>query len=62
MLTPTMTKFVNWCQETTKPIIADRVAEAMEELSNVTGLINNIHQKKQEIVDDKLNNTLLKDN
>jgi hypothetical protein len=62
MLTPTMTKFVNWCQETTKPIIADRVAEAMEELSNVTGLINNIHQKKQEIVDDILNNTLLKDN
>ena len=52
-----MTKFVNWCQETTKPIIADRVAEAIEELSNVTGLINNIHQKKQEIVDDILNNT-----
>ena len=54
-----MTKFFQWCQETTKPIIADRVAEAMEELSNVTGLIDNIHYKRQEIEDNILNNTLL---
>jgi hypothetical protein len=59
MLTPTTTKFFQWCQETTKPIIADRVAEAMEELSNVTGLIDNIHYKRQEIEDNILNNTLL---
>jgi hypothetical protein len=59
MLTPTMTKFNQWCQEMTKPIIADRVAEAIEELSNVTGLIDNIHDKKREIEDDILNNTLI---
>jgi hypothetical protein len=59
MLTPTMTKFVKWCQETSKPIIAHRVAEAMEGLSNVRGLIDDIHNKQQEIEDDILNNTLL---
>jgi hypothetical protein len=62
MLTPTMTKFVQWCQETTTPIIAHRVAEAMEELSNVRGLIDDIHNKKQEIEDDILNDTLLNNN
>ena len=62
MLTPTMTKFIKWCQETTKPIIADRVAEATAELSNVSGLIDNIHGKKQEIEDDILNNSLLTNN
>ena len=61
-LTPTMTKFFEWCQQTTRPIIADRVAEAMEVLSNVRGLIDNIHDKQQEIEDDILNNTLLKNN
>ena len=55
-----MTKFVKWCQETTKPIIADRITEATEELSSVRGLIYNIHHKQQEIEDDILNNTLLK--
>jgi hypothetical protein len=62
MLTPTMTKFFKWCQETTKDIVADRVAQAMEGLSSVRGLIDNIHHKKQEIEDDILNNTLLKNN
>ena len=38
MLTPTMTKFVQWRQETTKPIIADGLAETTQELSNVRGL------------------------
>jgi hypothetical protein len=61
-LTPTMTKFVEWCQEMTKPIIADRVAEAKEQLSDVGGLIDNIHDKKQEIEEEILNNTLLRDN
>ncbi|HJT48985.1 MAG TPA: hypothetical protein VJ729_12455 [Nitrososphaeraceae archaeon] len=36
--------------------------EATQELSNVTGLIDNIHSKQQETEDDILNNTLLKDN
>jgi hypothetical protein len=62
MLTPTMTKFVKWCQETTKPIIADRITQATQELSNVRGLIDDIHYKQQEIEDDILNNTLLNDN
>jgi hypothetical protein len=48
-LTPTMARFVKWCQETTRPIIADRVAEATEGLSSVSGLIDDIHYKKQEI-------------
>lgn len=61
-LTPTMTKFIRWCQETTKHIIANKVALATEELSNITGLIENIHHKKQEIEDDILNNTLLNNN
>ena len=59
MLTPTMTKFIKWCQETSKPIIAHRVAHTTEELSSVRGLIDNIHYKQQEIEDDILNNTLL---
>ena len=50
MLTPTMTKFVKWCQETTKPIIADRITEATEELSSVRGLIYNIHHKQQKFL------------
>jgi hypothetical protein len=62
MLTPTMSKFIKWCQQTTKPIIAHRVAEAKEQLSDVGGLIDNIHYKQQEIEDDILNNTLLTNN
>jgi hypothetical protein len=62
MLTPTMTKFIKWCQEMTKPIIADRIAEAMEGLSSVSGLIDNIPHKKQEIEGYILNNTLLINN
>ncbi|MFL6360383.1 MAG: hypothetical protein ACJ72V_13710 [Nitrososphaeraceae archaeon] len=58
-LTPTLARFVKWCQEKSKPIIANRVAEAMEGLSSVSGLIDDIHQKQQEIEDDILNNTLL---
>jgi hypothetical protein len=61
MQTPTMTKFIEWCQETTKPIIADRITEATQELSNVRGLIDDIYSKRQEIEDDILHNTLLTD-
>ena len=54
-----MARFVKRCQETTRPIIADKVAEAREGLSSVSGLIDDIHYKKQEIEDDILNNALL---
>jgi hypothetical protein len=60
MLTPTMTKFVKCCQEKAKPIIAHGVVEALEGLSSVRGSIDYIRYKKQEIEDDMLNNTLLK--
>jgi hypothetical protein len=59
MLTPTMTNFFEWCKEITRPIIADGLAQATQELSNVRGLIDNIHNKRQEIEDNILNNTLL---
>ena len=59
MLTPTMTNFFEWCKETTRPVIADRLAQATQELSNVRGLIDNIDNKRQEIEDNILNNTLL---
>ena len=59
MLTPTMTNFFEWCKEITRPIIADGLAQATQELSNVRGLIDNIHYKRQEIEDNILNNTLL---
>jgi hypothetical protein len=55
-----MIKFLEWCQDKTRLIIADSIAEATDELSNVKGLINYIPDKQQEIESEILNNTLLK--
>ena len=60
MLTPTMTEFIEWYKNKSRPIIADAITNATNELSNVKGLIDNIHDKQQEIEHDILNNTLLK--
>jgi hypothetical protein len=60
MLSPTMKEFIEWYQDKSKPIIARNIAEAKDELSTVRGLIDDIHDKQQEIESDILNNTLLK--
>ena len=54
-----MTKFVQWCQEMTKPIIADGLTETTQKLSNIRGLIDDIHHNKREIEDNILNKSLL---
>ena len=61
MYTPTMVRFYNWLADKSKDIIEDDIAQARYELSNVKGLIDNIHDKKAEIQDNILNNTLLQD-
>ena len=59
MQSPTMIKFVQWYEDKTKPIIADDIAKAEEDLLHVNGLIDDIYDKQSEIENYILNNTLL---
>lgn len=58
LYTDTMTKFNEWYQEQSKPIIKDAVSTARDELSDVEGFIENVDDKQEEIEDDIIENTL----
>jgi hypothetical protein len=59
MYTPTVYKFLEWYRNKSKDIIWYDLLRTADELSDVEGLIDNIHDKKDEIEDNILNNTLL---
>lgn len=61
MQSPTMNKFVEWYQNLSKPIIAPSLKKAQDELSEVTGLIDDVGEKQEEIEEDILHNALLQD-
>jgi hypothetical protein len=57
--TPTMDKFIEWHQNLTRSVIADKVKEKKDHLSKVEGLYDDIESEQQEIEADIINNSLL---
>ena len=57
--TPTMDKFLEWHQNLTRSVIADKVKEKKNHLLKVEGLYEDIESEQENIEDDIINNTLL---
>jgi len=59
MFTPTMEKFIEWYENQSKPVIADKVEAYKKILSKVNGFYDDIDTEKEEIEDDIRDNVLL---
>jgi len=61
MLTPTMNEFIEFFANKTKPVIANSIKDAENQLSNVQGFYEDVNSEKEEIQTDIMDNVLLQD-